>query len=89
MNVLIDFSFLCVILFSFNKVILTLLSVVVVGINLYFVTETVSTSLPPHWAIYTGFAILGLLYLMLVAYLSLHLIVAFGGPYLAVTIKFR
>merc|ERR1712071_579272 len=39
----------------FNKVILTLLSVVIVGINLFFVGSTVSTALPHSWWIYTLF----------------------------------
>jgi len=63
----------------FNKVILTLLSVVIVGINLFFVGSTVSTALPHSWWIYTLFGILGFLYLLFVGYLSLHLVVALGG----------
>ena len=66
-------------MFRFNKVILTLLSVVIVGINLFFVGSTVSTALPHSWWIYTLFGILGFLYLLFVGYLSLHLVVALGG----------
>lgn len=63
----------------FNKTILTMLAVVVVSINLFFVVVTIKDALPPHWAIYTAFGIGGVLYLSLVGYLCLHLIEAFGG----------
>ena len=61
------------------KSILTLLSIVVVGINLFFVGSTVA-SLPSHWAIYAGVAVAGFFYLLLVAYVSIHLIVALNIP---------
>jgi len=63
----------------FNKVVLSFLSLVIVGINLFFVGSTVSTSLPHTWWIYTIFGLVGLLYLIFVGYLSLHLVVALGG----------
>lgn len=63
----------------FNKVVLSFLSLVIVGINLFFVGSTVSTSLPHTWWIYTIFGLVGFLYLIFVGYLSLHLVVALGG----------
>jgi len=63
----------------FNKVVLSILSVIIVGINLFFVGSTVTSSLPNTWWVFTIFGILGFLYLMFVGYLSLHLIVALGG----------
>lgn len=56
-----------------------MLAFVVVSINLFFVGSTINAALPSHWAIYTAFGILGFLYLLMVAYLCLHLIEAFGG----------
>uniref|UniRef100_A0A0P6HKC5 Natural resistance-associated macrophage protein n=1 Tax=Daphnia magna TaxID=35525 RepID=A0A0P6HKC5_9CRUS len=63
----------------FNKILLAILAVVVVGINLFFVVVTIDENLPHHWAIYTAFGIFGVLYMTLVGYLVLHLIDAFGG----------
>jgi len=63
----------------FNKVVLSFSSLVIVGINLFFVGSTVSTSLPHTWWIYTIFGLVGFLYLVFVGYLSLHLVVALGG----------
>jgi len=63
----------------FNKVVLSILSVIIVGINLFFVGSTVANSLPNTWWIFTIFGILGVLYLTFVGYLTLHLVVALGG----------
>lgn len=68
----------------FTKIILSLLSVVIVGINLFFVVSSIDQSprIPDHWAVYTGFAIAGFFYLLLVFYIALHLIEALGGTFI-------
>jgi hypothetical protein len=81
----INFSalFLKIKISRFNKIILALLAVVVVGINLFFVIASIDQKLPHHWAIYLGFGIGGFLYLLLVGYITLHLIESFGGNFIA------
>jgi len=61
---------------------LALLAVVIVGINLFFVIASIGQKLPHHWAIYLGFGIGGFFYLLLVGYITLHLIEAYGGHFI-------
>ncbi|XP_077516041.1 solute carrier family member malvolio isoform X1 [Amblyomma americanum] len=63
---------------TLTKVGASLLSMVVIGINLYFVSNFVSENLPSHWAVYLGVAIFGVLYLGFNLYLLAHLLVVFG-----------
>jgi hypothetical protein len=50
------------------KIIAAVLSIVVIGINMFFVVTYIS-ELPSHWAIYLTMAILVLFYLAFVLYL--------------------
>ena len=66
-------------IFSFMKVLLSVLVVVVIGINFFFVGSTVATALPDaHWAVYAGIGVAGALYMCLVIYVSIHLVVSLG-----------
>ena len=61
------------------KVLLSVLVVVVIGINFFFVGSTVATALPDaHWGVYTGIGVAGALYLCLVIYVPIHLVVSLG-----------
>jgi len=63
----------------FMKVLLSVLVVVVIGINFFFVGSTVATALPDaHWGVYTGIGVAGALYMCLVIYVSIHLVVSLG-----------
>ncbi|KAG1687420.1 hypothetical protein GQR58_008314 [Nymphon striatum] len=42
---------------SFTKVIVSILSLLVIGINLYFIEDYMVTALPHHWAVYLAVAI--------------------------------
>lgn len=60
-----------------NKVVATLLSVVVIGINTYFVVETVH-NLHLHWFALTIVILIGIVYLLFCAYLVIHMAVSMG-----------
>lgn len=55
----------------------TLLSVVVIGINTYFVVETVH-NFNLHWFALTIVVIVGIIYLLFCAYLVAHMAVSMG-----------
>lgn len=61
-----------------SKIIVSLLGVVVIGINLYFVDQFVQEKLPDHWAVYLGLAILMLFYMCFIVYLVICLMFVFG-----------
>lgn len=63
---------------TLTKIGASLLSMVVISINLYFVSNFVHENLPSHWAVYVGVALFGLLYLGFNLYLLAHLLVVFG-----------
>lgn len=63
--------------FRGNKVVATLLSVLVIGINTYFVVETVN-ELHLHWFALTIVVIVGIIYLLFCAYLVIHMAVSMG-----------
>lgn len=62
----------------FTKVLASLLSVVVIGINLWFVVTFLSTVLDTQWWPYLLVCIFGVIYFCLIIYLSLYLVPAFG-----------
>lgn len=62
----------------FTKVAASLLSVVVITINLYFVSNFVHEKLPDHWTVYLAIAVFGILYLGFNLYLVARLLVVFG-----------
>ncbi|XP_072749017.1 protein Malvolio isoform X1 [Anoplolepis gracilipes] len=62
-----------------NKIVSTALSILVITINIYFVTQTVQEDLPQHWAIYLGMSVYAILYLIFCAYLAVHMIVSMGA----------
>jgi len=47
------------------------------------VIASIEEKLPHRWAVYLGFGIGGFFYLLLVGYITLHLIESFGGNYIA------
>lgn len=55
--------------FSVGKIVISLLGVVVIGINLYFVDDFVKSNLPDHWAVYLALAIFMLFYICFNLYL--------------------
>lgn len=61
-----------------TKVAASLLSAVVIAINLYFVSNFVRKELPDHWAIDLAMAVFGILYLGFNLYLVGCLLVVFG-----------
>lgn len=61
-----------------NKTIVSMLGVVVIGINLYFVQDFVHNSLPHHWAVYLGTVLFFIFYICFLLYLTLHLLVVLG-----------
>jgi len=62
------------------KVAASVLSVVVVGINIYFVIDFVKTNLPAVWWVDLLLAIYGILYVGFIAYLTTLLYGVFDGP---------
>lgn len=60
-----------------NQVVATLLSVVVIGINTYFVVDTVH-NLHLHWAALAIVVLIGVIYLLFCAYLVIHMAVSMG-----------
>lgn len=65
-------------MFRGNKIASILLSVVVIGINTYFVIETVK-ALELEWFALTGVAIVGVFYLLFCTYLVIHMAVSMGN----------
>lgn len=61
-----------------SKIIISLLGVVVIGINLYFVDQFTRDNLPNHWAVYLGLAILIIFYVTFLIYLILCLLFVMG-----------
>lgn len=71
---------LLTILFTYrrgNTVVATLLSMVVISINTFFVVETVG-SLHLGWAAFTAVVIVAILYLLFCVYLVIHMAVSLG-----------
>ena len=66
------------ILRRFNKIVASILSAVVIGINIYFVMSFVETSLPESPLVYFGLSIFGVCYLAFCLYLTLHVMVSMG-----------
>ncbi len=64
-----------------TKVVISLLVVVIIAINFFFVGSTISSALPnAHWAVYTAIGLVAALYLLLVVYTCVHLLVALDLP---------
>ncbi|XP_076326741.1 solute carrier family member malvolio isoform X1 [Tachypleus tridentatus] len=61
-----------------NKVVASLLSIVVVAINLYFVFNFTQSTLPHHWALYLGIVIFMFFYVLFVLYLVGIFLVVLG-----------
>ncbi|GJQ81936.1 Mvl [Trypoxylus dichotomus] len=61
-----------------NKVVATLLSVVVIGINTYFIVNTVSDQ-QLHWPALTLVVLIGIAYLLFCCYLAIHLAISMGN----------
>lgn len=59
------------------KIIASLLTIVVIGINLFFVIVFIQ-KLPSHWAVYLGMSVLVLLYLLFVIYLAWYCLIVMG-----------
>ncbi|CAK9816830.1 Protein Malvolio [Anthophora quadrimaculata] len=66
-----------------NKIIATILSAVVISINIYFVINTVQEDLPHHWAVILAISIYSILYLLFCFYLTIHMAVNMGATSLA------
>lgn len=64
--------------FRANKVVSILLSIVVIGINTYFVINTVN-ELNLHWFPITIIVIVGIMYLIFCAYLVVHMVISMGN----------
>lgn len=62
----------------FTKVLTSLLSVLVIAINLWFVITFLQTSISGQWWAYLIVSMLGIFYFSLIIYLSLYLVPAFG-----------
>ncbi|XP_014481310.1 PREDICTED: protein Malvolio [Dinoponera quadriceps] len=62
-----------------NKIVATALSVLVIVINIYFVTQTVQEDLPHTWPVYLGMSIYAVLYLIFCTYLAIHMAVSMGA----------
>ncbi|XP_050737850.1 natural resistance-associated macrophage protein 2-like isoform X2 [Eriocheir sinensis] len=62
----------------FTKVLTSLLSVLVIAINLWFVITFLQTSITGQWWAYLIVSMLGIFYFSLIIYLSLYLVPAFG-----------
>lgn len=65
--------------FRVNKIIATILSVIVITINIYFVINTVQEDLPHHWAVILAISIYSILYLLFCFYLTIHMAVSMGA----------
>jgi hypothetical protein len=66
--------------FRFTRIVATLLSVTVIGVNIYFVEDYVRNNLPPHWAVYTALGVFGVCYMIFCGYLAFNMLLAFGLP---------
>ncbi|KAK3735501.1 hypothetical protein RRG08_007120 [Elysia crispata] len=62
------------------RIIASCLTVVVVGINMYFVINYLQ-KLPDHWAVYLGVSLLITAYLIFVIYLSLYCMAVMGAKF--------
>ncbi|KAG7169167.1 Malvolio-like [Homarus americanus] len=63
----------------FTKVLSSLLSLVVIAINLWFVINFLDANIDPNsWWVYILVALVGIFYFTLITYLTLFLVVAFG-----------
>ncbi|XP_016916627.1 protein Malvolio [Apis cerana] len=62
-----------------NKIVATILSVIVITINIYFVINTVQEDLPHHWAVILAISIYSILYLLFCLYLTIHMAVSMGA----------
>ncbi|XP_043667661.1 protein Malvolio isoform X1 [Vespula pensylvanica] len=61
-----------------NKIVATIISALVITINIYFVIDTVQ-DIPQNWAIWLGIAIFAILYLAFCIYLIIHMAVNMGA----------
>ncbi|XP_064455340.1 natural resistance-associated macrophage protein 2-like isoform X2 [Ornithodoros turicata] len=66
----------------FNKIFMSLVSLGIVIVNLYFVADYVESNLSHHWAVILGITIFALLYLAFNFYLVGILLVVFGCEFL-------
>ncbi|XP_017797801.1 PREDICTED: protein Malvolio isoform X2 [Habropoda laboriosa] len=66
-----------------NKIIATILSALVISINIYFVINAVQEELPHHWAVILAISIYSILYLLFCVYLTIHMAVNMGATSLA------
>ncbi|CAG0912714.1 unnamed protein product [Notodromas monacha] len=64
--------------FRITRILSTLLSISVVGVNIYFVVEYVHAKLPGHWLVMSGVWMFSVLYVIFCLYLTFHMLVAFG-----------
>ncbi|XP_078321289.1 natural resistance-associated macrophage protein 2-like isoform X1 [Crassostrea virginica] len=64
----------------FMSIFTALLAVLVIGINLFFISVYIH-SLPPHWAVYVAVSVLVILYLTFVLYLCLSCLKPRDTPY--------
>lgn len=60
------------------KIFVTLLAIVIIGINIFFVIDFVATTLPQTWWVFTIVGIFGVLYFLFIAYLTIALLVHMG-----------
>lgn len=76
-----QYHFIVASLHRFTKVLTSVLSVVVIAINMWFVVTFLDTSLSDQWWLYILVSVLGVFYFSLIIYLSLFLVPAFGFSY--------
>lgn len=62
------------------KAIVCVLTVVVVGINIYFLEDYVRNEWPHAWWVYLLVVIYGVFYLLFIAFLTAHMYGVFGLP---------
>lgn len=69
--------------FRFTKIISTVLSIVVIVINIYFVIQTVQTHIDTSdYYIYIAIGIFAYSYLAFCIYLSIHMAISMGASFL-------
>lgn len=62
----------------FMQVVTSVLGIIVIGINMYFVNDFVQNNMPNHWAVYLALAVFIYFYIVFVLYLVGFLLVTFG-----------
>lgn len=66
-------------LFRGNKIVSTLLSAVVIGINIFFVVYSAMTSLSENIWLLIGIGFYSIVYLIMCVYLIIHMAISMGG----------